>query len=81
MIASIQGDVIRTLGPVGNRERELLHTASNLFIEHKMPRYPRGHKFESRTRRGHNEVKTIISFEFNCKAFAVEMREFQAPFS
>jgi hypothetical protein len=80
MIASIHGDVIMTLGPVWNPERELLHTASNLFIEHKMPRYPRG-KFESRTRRGHNEVKTIISFEFNCKAFAVEMREFQAPFS
>jgi hypothetical protein len=33
MIASIQGDVIRTLGPVWHCERELLHTASNLFID------------------------------------------------
>jgi hypothetical protein len=41
MIASIQGDVIRTLGPVWHCERELLHTASNLFIEHKTLRYPR----------------------------------------
>ena len=35
MIASIHGDVIRTLGPVWHYEREVLHTASNLFIEHK----------------------------------------------
>jgi hypothetical protein len=35
MIASIHGDVIRTLGPVWHCEREVLHTASNLFIEHK----------------------------------------------
>jgi hypothetical protein len=41
MIASIQGDVIRTLGPVWHCESELLHTASNLFIEHQTLRYPR----------------------------------------
>jgi hypothetical protein len=35
MIASIHGDVIRTVGPVWHCEREVLHTASNLFIEHK----------------------------------------------
>jgi hypothetical protein len=35
MIASIPGDVIRTLGLVCHYEREVLHTASNLIIEHK----------------------------------------------
>ena len=43
MIASILGDVIRTLGPVWHCEREFLHTASNLFIEHNA-RYHRASK-------------------------------------
>jgi hypothetical protein len=37
MIASIHGDVIRTLGPVRYCECEVLHTASNIFIGHKTP--------------------------------------------
>jgi hypothetical protein len=37
MIASIHGDVISTLGPVRYCECEVLHTASNIFIGHKMP--------------------------------------------
>jgi hypothetical protein len=41
MIASIHGDVISTLGPVWHCECEALHIASNLFIEHKTPRYRR----------------------------------------
>jgi hypothetical protein len=39
MIASIHGDVIRTLGPVWHCECEALHTAAILFIEYKTPRY------------------------------------------
>ena len=35
MIASIHGDVMRTLGPVWHCECEVLHTASDLFIGHK----------------------------------------------
>jgi hypothetical protein len=41
IIASIHGDVIRTLGPVWHCECEALHIASNLFIEHKTLRYRR----------------------------------------
>jgi hypothetical protein len=40
IIASIHGDVIRTLGPVWHCECELLHTASDLFIGHKSLRCP-----------------------------------------
>jgi hypothetical protein len=43
MIASIHGDVIRTVGLVEHCEREFLHTASNLFIEHNA-RYHRASK-------------------------------------
>jgi hypothetical protein len=46
MIASIHDDVIRTLGAVWHCEREVLHTASNLFIEHKMLRYPPARQVE-----------------------------------
>jgi hypothetical protein len=51
MIASIHGDVIRTLGPVWHCECEALHIASNLFIEHKTLRYLHA-KDKSRSRKG-----------------------------
>jgi ATP-dependent DNA ligase len=35
MIASIHGDVIRTVGPVRHCKCEVLHTASDLIIRHK----------------------------------------------
>jgi len=40
MIASIHGDVIRTLGPAWHRECEVLHMAWNLFIGDKALRCP-----------------------------------------
>jgi hypothetical protein len=52
MIASIHGDVIRTLGPVWHYEREVLHTASNLFIEHKT-RYHRASKLSFPAQEAH----------------------------
>jgi hypothetical protein len=52
MIASIHGDVIRTVGLVEHCEREFLHTASNLFIEHKT-RYHRASKLSFPAQEAH----------------------------